>query len=70
MKLYENQSQLTRKSFDILLKSFSASSTGLTEIIQVQQQLLDYEMRQEEAKTDFNKSKAWIKRLNVNRNDL
>lgn len=70
MKLYENQSQLTRKSFDILLKSFSASSTGLTEIVQVQQQLLDYEMRQEEAKTDFNKSKAWIKRLNVNRNDL
>ena len=70
MKLYENQSQLTRKSFDILLKSFSASSTGLTEIVQVQQQLLDYEMRQEEAKTDFNKSKAWIKRLNVNRNDF
>ena len=69
MKLYQSQSQLTRKSFDILLKSFSASSTGLTEIVQVQQQLLDYEMRQEEAKTDFNKSKAWIKRLNVNRND-
>ena len=70
IKLYQNQSQLTRKSFDILIKSFSASSSGLTEIVQVQQQLLDYEMRQEEAKTDFNKSKAWIKRLNVNRNDF
>ena len=70
MKLYENQSQLTRKSFDIMLKSFASSSTGLTEIVQVQQQLLDYEMRQVEAKTDFNKSKAWIKRLNVNRNDF
>lgn len=63
MKLYENQSQLTRKSFDILLKSFVSSSVGLTEIMQVQQQLLDYEMRKEEAKTDFNKAKVWIKRL-------
>ncbi|MDO9154918.1 MAG: TolC family protein [Paludibacter sp.] len=65
MRLYQNQSQLTRKSFDILLKSYAASATGLTEIVQLQQQLLDYEMRQEAAKTDFNKSKAWIERLNA-----
>jgi len=63
IKLNENQSQLTRKSFDILLKSFVSSSAGLTEIMQVQRQLLDYGMRKEEAKTDFNKAKVWLKRL-------
>jgi len=63
MKLYENQSQLAKKSLDILIKSFSASSSGLTDILRLQQQTLDYEFKQVEAQVDYNTSIAWLKRL-------
>jgi len=63
MKLFENQSKLTQKTLDILIKTFSSSSSNLSELLRVRQQLLDYEFRQVEAQTDFNKAEAWIKRL-------
>lgn len=63
IKLYQQQRDLTQKSFDILLKSFAASTTGLTDILQVQQQLLDVELKQTEALVDFNKAISRIKRL-------
>jgi outer membrane protein TolC len=63
LKLYENQSKLTQKALDILIKTFSSSSSNLTELLRVRQQLLDYEFKQVEALTDFNKAEAWIKRL-------
>ena len=66
IKLYQNQRELTRKSFDILLKSFVASTIGLTEIVQVQQQILDYELKEIEAVVDYNKAISQIKRINPN----
>jgi len=63
MKLYENQSLLAQKSMDILLKSFSSGNSSLTDVLRIRQQLLDYELKQVEAVTDFNKAKAWVKRL-------
>lgn len=66
MKLYDNQSQLARKSLDIMIKSFSSSGSNLTDILRVRQQLLDYEFKQVEGLTDFNKAEAWIKRLTPN----
>jgi outer membrane protein TolC len=63
IKLYENQSLLTQKSLEILLKSFSSGNSTLTEILRIRQQLLDYELKQVEAVVDFNKSEALIKRL-------
>ena len=63
MKLYENQSKLTHKTLDILIKTFSSSSSNLTELLRVRQQLLDYDFKHVEALTDFNKAEAWIKRL-------
>ena len=63
IKLYENQSQLARKTLDIMIKSFSASGSGLSDILRIRQQLLDYETLKVEAITDFNTSIAWIKRL-------
>lgn len=61
--LYENQFQLASKSLDIMLKSFATSSAGLTDVLRVRQQTLDYELRQVEAVADFNTSIAWLKRL-------
>jgi outer membrane protein TolC len=61
--LYKNQYQLASKSLDLILKSFSASSSGLTDVLRVRQQTLDYELRQVEALADLNTAIAWLKRL-------
>lgn len=63
MKLYAEQNQLASQSLDILLKSYSASGANLTDILRVQQQRLDYGLKQVEAVADYNTSVAWIKRL-------
>jgi outer membrane protein TolC len=63
VKLYNNQYQLASKSLDLILKSFSTSSSGLTDVLRVRQQTLDYELKQVEAVADFNTAIAWLKRL-------
>jgi outer membrane protein TolC len=62
MKLYDNQSQLTQKTLDITLKSFSSGS-NLSDILRIRQQLLNYELKKIEAVTDFNKAKVQLSRL-------
>lgn len=66
MKLYQNQADLANKSLNILMKSFSASGSGLTDLLRIQQQTLDYEILQIEAITDNNTAIAWLKRLMAN----
>jgi outer membrane protein TolC len=63
VKLYKNQFQLASKSLELILKSFSSSSSGLTDVLRVRQQTLDYELKQVEALADFNIAIAWLKRL-------
>lgn len=66
MELYKNQYQLAAQSFDLMLKSFSVSSSGLTDVLRVRQQMLDYELRQVEAVADYNTAIAWLNRLMAN----
>ncbi len=61
--LYRNQSSLSKKTLDLLIKDFSVSGAGLIDILRVRQQNLDYELKQFEAVTDYNKSIAAIERL-------
>jgi hypothetical protein len=49
-----------------MLKSFSASGSSLTDILRIQQQTLDYELKQVQAVADYNTSIAWLKRLMAN----
>ena len=63
-KLYADQSQLASQSLEIMLKSFASGGSGLTDILRVRQQKLDYEYKQIEAVADYNISIAWIKKLN------
>ena len=63
VKLYDNQNQLAKKTLDITIKSFSASGSGLTDILLIRQQLLDYQFKQIEAVVDYNTAIAWLKRL-------
>jgi outer membrane protein TolC len=63
MKLYDSQSQLAKKSLDISIKTFSSSASGLSDILRIRQQLLDYELKQVEAVVEYNNAEALIKRL-------
>jgi outer membrane protein TolC len=61
--LYGNQSLLAGKSFDIMMKSFAVSGSGLADLLRAQQQFLDYSNKHLEAIADLNSSIAWLKRL-------
>jgi outer membrane protein TolC len=63
IKLYEDQYTLASKSLEIMLKSFTASTVTLTDVLRVRQQALDYELKQIEAITDLNTAKALLVRL-------
>jgi len=63
VKLYDNQYKLASKSLDLMLKSFTVSSSSLTDVLRIRQQTLDYELKEVEAVADFNTSVAWLKRL-------
>jgi outer membrane protein TolC len=63
IKLYQNQSQLAKKSFDLVVRSFSVSGSGLSDVLRVRQQMLDYDTKQVEAIADYNTAIAWLKRL-------
>jgi outer membrane protein TolC len=63
VSLYESQFHLASRSLDLIMKSFAVSSSGLTDVLRVQQQTLDYELKQVEAVADLNTAVAWLKRL-------
>jgi outer membrane protein TolC len=63
MKLYDSQSKLTKKTLDIMLKSFSTASSSLTDVLRVRQQTLDYDFKQTDAIADYNSAIAWMQRL-------
>lgn len=63
IKLYRSQAELANKSLNILMKSFSASGSGLTDLLRIRQQTLDYETKQIEAISDNNTAIVWLKRL-------
>jgi len=63
VKLFESQYQLASRSLDLIMKSFAVSTSGLTDVLRVQQQTLDYELKQAEAVADLNTAVAWLNRL-------
>jgi len=63
MKLYQNQYELAEKSLNILQRSFSVSGSGLTDVLRIRQQTLNYELNEIEAISDNNTAIAWLKRL-------
>lgn len=63
INLNKEQHELASNTLNLLLTRFSVSSAGLTDILRVRQQQLDYEMRALEAVTDYNKAVAMLKRI-------
>jgi outer membrane protein TolC len=52
--LYAKQASLANQSLSIMIKSYSASGVGLTDLLIIQQQTLDYELKQIQAIADYN----------------
>lgn len=66
IKLYTDQSVLANRSLQLLIASFSASTTDFTEVLGMQQTLLDYQFKQVEAVVDKNTSIARVVYLTGN----
>jgi outer membrane protein TolC len=63
IRLYDTQYNLASRSLDLLIKSFSSSEADLEDVLRVQQQTLDYELKKIGAIADLNTASAWLKRL-------
>jgi outer membrane protein TolC len=61
--LYRSQSLLAGRSLNIMIQRFSVSGSGLTDILRIRQQTLDYDYKKVEAIADYNTAIAWLKRL-------
>lgn len=65
LSLFRSQSQLAGKSLDIMVRSYSASTSGasLSDILTLRQQTLDYDFKLIEALVDYNTAVAQLKKL-------
>lgn len=61
--LYEKQSRLAQTTYHLLVQEFVSGKTDLTDVIQVQRQLLDYRLKKAEAVAEYNTMVASIQKL-------
>ena len=63
MKLYEKQTTLAQTTYNLIVNEFVTGKSDLTNVIQVQRQLLDYQLRKAEALANYNTMVVSIKKL-------
>ena len=61
--LYRKQEQLARTAYQLVVQEFVSAKSDLTNVIQVQRQLLDYQLRQAETIAEYNTIVASIQKL-------
>lgn len=61
--LYNKQENLARTTYHLIIQEFVSGRSDLTNVIQVQRQLLDYQLKRAEAVADYNTMAATIQRL-------
>ena len=61
--LYRKQSELVQTAYDMTVQEFASGKGDLTNVIQVQNQLLDYELKTADAVADFNTMAANMQKL-------
>lgn len=61
--LYQKQAQLARVAYQLVVQEFVTAKSDLTNVIQVQRQLLDYQLREAEAIAEYNMKVASIRKL-------
>lgn len=63
MQLYDNQTELAKQSYSLMLKRLEVSTSGLSDLLRINQQLIDYQSKHLQAVKDYNTSVAWLVRL-------
>lgn len=63
VELYKKQTALARTTYNLIVKEFVTGKSELTNVIQVQRQLLDYQLKNAEAIADYNIMVASIQKL-------
>ena len=61
--LYAKQQDLSRSTWQLMIREFSAGTTSLTDIIQLERQLLDYSLKKSEAVAEYNTLVAGLEKL-------
>nr|WP_320038669.1 TolC family protein [uncultured Bacteroides sp.] len=67
--LYEKQRQLTETTFQLMLREFTASSVSLTDVLQVQRELLNYSLKQVDSVVEYNTAVAEFEKI-IAKDDL
>lgn len=63
IELYTRQYELSISTFRMMTREFSAGSASLTDVIQIERQMLDYRFKKSEAVATYNTAVASIERL-------
>jgi outer membrane protein TolC len=63
ISLYRKQAALARTTYDLAVQEFVSGKNDLGSVIQIQRQLLDYQLREAEATADFNVIVATAQKL-------
>lgn len=63
LALYEKQTTLAETAYRLIVKEFTSGKTDLTNVLEVQRQLLDYQLRKAEALADYNTTATTIEQL-------
>ncbi|BEG99216.1 TolC family protein [Bacteroides sedimenti] len=63
MALYQKQRLLTQTTLELMLREFAASSVSLTDVLQVQRELLGYSLKQVETVVEYNTAVAEFEKI-------
>ena len=63
IKMYDKQTTLAQATFDLIVKEFVSGKSDLTNVIQVQRQLLGYKLKRTDAIADYNTMVAAIQKI-------
>lgn len=70
LTLLEKQTTLAETTFNLIVKEFVTGKSDLTNVIQVQRQLLDYQLKKAEAIANYNTLVASIENITATTNEL
>jgi outer membrane protein TolC len=68
--LYGKQSEVAHTTYDLVVKEFTSGKSDLSAVLQVQRQLLDYQLKKAEAVAAYNTAVANMQKITAQWNDL
>jgi len=68
--LYKKQTELARTTYDLITSEFTVGKSDLSAVIQVQRQLLDYQLKEAESIAAYNTVLANIQKLTTQFNTI